>query len=365
MYSESDIHKVCVGYNDSILRVINLMNENGLGIVLVIDQDRRLVGTITDGDMRRAILGDINLEMPVADLLKQKKGSLRETPITARAGLPQGRYAEILQKHRIFHLPLVDQNGRIVGLVTVEDLMPQRSLPVQALVMAGGKGTRMRPLTDNVPKPMLPIGDRPLLERIIEQLCKSGIHKVNITTHYKAEKITKHFGDGSGFGVELNYVREDRPLGTAGALKLMDVPQEPMLVVNGDILTEIDFRAMLSYHQEHGADLTVAVRKYDLQVPYGVIECDGVSVRSLQEKPLLYFFVNAGVYLLEPNVYEYIPEGEYFDMTDLIQRLLNAKREVISFPIREYWLDIGQPADYEQAQVDVRDGRVGKKIVDK
>jgi NDP-sugar pyrophosphorylase family protein len=205
---------------------------------------------------------------------------------------------------------------------------------------------------------MLLVGDRPLLELIIEQLSGSGIHKVNITTHYKPEKITEHFGDGSGFGVELNYVNEEQPLGTAGALGLMEESDEPLLVINGDILTRIDFRALFAYHHEHRADLTVAVRQYDLKVPYGVVECDGPMVSGLREKPVINFFVNAGVYLLQPSVRRLIGNGERLDMTDLIQRLLEAGRPVASFPVLEYWLDIGQLPDYEQAQEDVRTGKL-------
>jgi len=190
----------------------------------------------------------------------------------------------------------------------------------------------------------------------IEQLREGGIRQINITTHYKAEKIVDHFGDGSDFGVRINYVNEDRPLGTAGALGLMEKPNSLLLVINGDILTQMNFRAMLSYHQEHKADLTVAVRKYDLKVPYGVIENKGAFVQKLVEKPSLSFFVNAGIYLLEPSVYRYVPNGQHFDMTDLIQRLLEAKRPVASFPIVEYWLDIGQPADYDQAEKDIQNG---------
>jgi NDP-sugar pyrophosphorylase family protein len=177
-------------------------------------------------------------------------------------------------------------------------------------------------------------------------------------THYKSEKIVGYFGDGRAFGVELNYVNEEQPLGTGGALGLMPVPQEPLLVINGDILTQVDFRAMLAYHQEYQADMTVAVRRYEMQVPYGVIECEGPNVRRLQEKPQWGFLVNAGIYLLEPLVYQYIPNGERFNMTDLIQWLLDAGRTVVSFPIHEYWLDIGLHADYAQAQEDIAEGKM-------
>ena len=224
--------------------------------------------------------------------------------------------------------------------------------------MAGGSGTRLRPLTEDLPKPMLPVGDRPLMEVIIDQLRQSGIGRVNITTHYLPEKITDYFGNGENFGVELNYVSEDRPLGTAGSLGLIDWPRETLLVINGDILTKVNFRAMLDYHQEHRADITVGVRKYDIQVPYGVVECEDQRVCRLREKPNLSFFVNAGIYMLEPSVNEHIPNGQHYDMTDLIERLIHKGRSVVSFPIVEYWLDIGEPSDYERAQKDMKNGGI-------
>jgi NDP-sugar pyrophosphorylase family protein len=179
---------------------------------------------------------------------------------------------------------------------------------------------------------------------------------VNVSTHYLADKISDHFGNGQAFDVDINYVHEDRPLGTAGGLKLMEVPDETLLVINGDIVTDVDFRSMLAYHREHGAAATVGVCRYDLQVPYGVIECDGSRIRKVQEKPVLNFLVNAGIYLLEPVVYRFIPKGDRFDMTDLIERLVEKGRHVVSFPIVEQWLDIGRKDDYEQAQKIVRSG---------
>jgi NDP-sugar pyrophosphorylase family protein len=192
------------------------------------------------------------------------------------------------------------------------------------------------------------------MEIIVEQLRSAGIQRVQVAMHHKPEKISEHFGDGREFGVDMVYVTEDRPLGTAGALGLIEWPKETILVINGDILTGVDFQSLLAFHREHKADLTLAVRQYDIQLPYGVVECDGPAVSRLTEKPILKWFVNAGIYLLEPNVYGYIPNGEPFDMTELIQRLLDAGRPVASFPIREYWLDIGHQADYEKAQEDAK-----------
>jgi NDP-sugar pyrophosphorylase family protein len=256
------------------------------------------------------------------------------------------------------HLPLVDEQGRVAGILLRSDLVSSNLPAVSAVIMAGGFGTRLRPLTEHIPKPMLPVGDRPLLERTIGRLRDAGIRRVHVSTHYLSEMITNYFGDGQAFGVDLRYVAEDRPLGTAGALKLMDQRHEPLLVINGDILTSVDFRDMLAHHRAHRADVTIGVRQYDLQVPYGVVERSGAYVSALREKPVMCFLVNAGIYLLEPSVYRYIPDGETFDMPDLIQRLLDDGRPVVSFPIVEYWLDIGRHDDYEQAQEDVRQGRV-------
>jgi len=349
----SDLSILCVSPDTSIRQALAIIDRNAKGIVLVIDPERRLLGTITDGDVRRTMLAGQSLDTPVSELLDRKASSLRLQPVTAPVEADRASLLRLMQEHDIRQVPLLETDGRVAGLVTLDELLPDQILPLQAVIMAGGFGIRLRPLTEDLPKPMLPVGNRPLLELIIEQLRQAGIQRVNITTHYKAEKITKHFGDGRAFGVELNYVSEDRPLGTAGALGLIERSQEPLLVINGDILTRVDFRAMLTYHQEHGADLTVAVRQYDLQVPYGVVECDGSAVRRLSEKPLLSFFVNAGIYLLQPSVYRYIPDGERFDMTDLIQQLLNESRPVVSFPVLEYWLDIGELADYQQAQKDL------------
>ncbi len=338
-----------------ISQAIEQIDRNSKGIVLVTDPQRHLMGTVTDGDVRRTILAGIALDKPVRLILERKSN---RPPLSAPQGTGDGELLKIMQQHVIQQLPLLDEERRVVALVTLGDLMPEQVLPIQAVVMAGGFGKRLYPLTDETPKPMLPVGDRPLMEHIIDQLREAGIEKVNVTTHFMPEKIKKHFGNGQEFGVNIEYVSEDRPLGTAGALGLMEKPNQPMLVINGDILTRVDFRSMLDFHREHRADLTVAVRRYDLQIPYGVIETEGVQITQVREKPLYTFFVNAGIYLLEPNAHQYIPTNERFDMTDLIDRLIAEGRTVISFPIREYWLDIGQPDDYKQAQEDLQNGRL-------
>ena len=355
---QTNLDILCIDFQRSVREAMALMDRGRLGIVLVVDAERRLAGTITDGDIRRAILANVDLQQPVMTLLARKAGTRYAKPVTASITADRSVHLKALKEHNVLSLPLLDGEGRVAGLVTLDEFLPDNILPLHAVVMAGGLGRRLHPLTEHLPKPMLPVGDRPLLEIIITQLRDAGIRHVKVTTHHKPEKISEHFGDGSGFGVQLTYVEEDQPLGTVGGLGRLEPPVATTLVINGDILTQVDFRAMLAYHKEHEAVLTMAVRHYDLKVPYGVVECDGPMVHRLSEKPVLGLFVNAGIYLLEPSVHRFIPSNQRFDMTDLIQRLLDAGQPVASFPIREYWLDIGEHAEYEQAGEDVRSGKV-------
>lgn len=344
------ILRFCVGVDNLLDDAVRCIDRNAKGIALVVDAERRLLATITDGDVRRWILAGFGLDRPIQEFLREKSSHGHLTPVTAAAGTDRGVLLQLMNDELVRQVPLLDEAGHVVDLVTIDDLVPSSNLPLEALIMAGGFGTRLLPLTAEMPKPMLPIGDRPLMELIIDQLRRAGINRINVATHHQAQKIKSYFNDGVNFGVDLRYVDEDQPLGTAGALGLMSQPTEPLLVINGDILTKVNFRAMLAFHREHRAEMTVAVRKYDIAVPYGVIETDSVYVRSLAEKPNLSFFVSAGIYLLEPSVHAEIPNGEHFNMTDLIQRLIQAGHPVVSFPVREYWLDIGHHADYAAAQ---------------
>jgi dTDP-glucose pyrophosphorylase/CBS domain-containing protein len=351
-----DLRRICISPDTTILESARTMERNRFGLCLVVDNQDCLIGTVNDGDVRRAILNESPLGDAVSRLLDWKKGTPYEKPTVAPIGRTNEHYLMVLRKESMVHLPLVDEEGKLKDLVRMIDLVPDRTLPVQAVIMAGGKGTRMMPLTEDLPKPMLPLGERPLLELIVGKLRSAGIARVNVTTHYKPDTIQGHFGDGADFGVELNYVSEKSPLGTAGALNLLEASDEPILVVNGDILTDVDFQSMLAYHHEHRADMTIAVREFDFEVPYGVVKTQGSRVIALEEKPSLSFFVNAGMYLLEPEMCRYIPEGKAFDMTDLIQMLLHNGKSIVSFPVYEYWIDIGQVSDYEKARRDVSSG---------
>ena len=361
-----DLSAFCIRPTASMREAMTCIDRNGRGIALVTDEQGGLLGTVTDGDVRRAMLAEQNLETPVSELLSQKKETGYLEPVVAPAGTAHDELVRLMRQRGVRQMPIVDDSHKVVDLVTMEDLQPETPLPVQAVVMAGGLGTRLRPLTEGLPKPMLPIGGRPLMALIIDGLRQSGIHRVSVTTHYEAEKITDYFGDGSAHGVELSYLPEERPLGTAGGLGLLEPWSEPVLVINGDILTSVDFASMLDYHREHSADLTVAVWKHELEVPYGVVANDGVRVLGVDEKPIYSFFVNAGIYLLEPSVQRYIPQDQRMDMTDLIQCLIDDGRTVVSFLVREYWTDIGLQADYERAPGTTSVGKsswTGKRVL--
>lgn len=355
------IDDLFIPLNATIRAALFCIDRGGMGIALIVDEQHCLVGTVSDGDIRRAMLSSLDLDTPVTVLLERKKDGQYSKPITARAGTAREELLLLMRKFVLREIPLLDEQDRVVDLIGLDDLVPAEPLSLHAVIMAGGFGSRLRPLTEDMPKPMLPVGGRPLMEVLLEQLRDSGIRNVSVTTHFRPEKISDYFGDGKKFGVDLNYVNEEHPLGTGGALGLIPKPSEPLLVINGDVLTQVDFRAMYMFHQEYKADLTLAVRQYDFEVPYGVIECDGVRVKGIQEKPSFNFFVNAGIYLLQPGVFQYIPSGKHFNMTDLIQWLMDAGRNIVSFPVREYWLDIGQHADYAKAQQDVENGLMGQE----
>ena len=324
------------------------------GIALVVDAEHRLVGTITDGDIRRAMLARVDLGASVSELLERQHalGEDRPFPLTAPSGVGNAELVALMRRYDVRQIPLVDGAGRVVDLALLADIIEVDGPPLRAVVMAGGFGTRLGELTSAVPKPMLRVGERPLLERIIGQLRDAGIKHVNLTTHYRAEAIAEHFGDGQAFGVEIEYVSEESPLGTAGAIGLVRA-DGPILVMNGDILTGIDFRSMHRFHDEHEADMTMALRPYELRLPYGVVELSGALVEGIEEKPLFRGFVNAGIYLISRDAAATVPPGEALEMPDLIERLMADGRKVIGFPLREYWLDIGNPDDYAQALADV------------
>ena len=336
------------------------MNANGLGICLVVDNERKLLGTISDGDIRRAILHNIPLTSPCGEIITNPRiKGLTTPPVTAPAGSSRQHLLKIMNERNVRQVPLLDPEGRVVRLATIHEASFETAYEpeVCAVIMAGGLGNRLRPLTNDLPKPMLPVGDRPLIERTVEQIKAAGIGTIFIATYYKADAIKSHFGDGSGLGVKIKYLKEELPLGTAGALNLIQSPPRFMLVINGDVLTTLNMKAFFDYHRESGADMTVGFAYHEFQIPYGVLDIQNGTVIAIREKPTTRSPINAGIYALSSSVLSHIPPGCSYNMTDLIGTLLGAGRLIAAFPIREYWQDIGEHADYAKAQQTARSGQ--------
>jgi dTDP-glucose pyrophosphorylase len=330
------------------------MDAGGAAILLIAEADNKLLGVLTDGDIRRAILDGGELEGPVS-------GFMNPDPVSHVGVISKAEALHLVntsRSHLVNHLPILDEDGQIVDLLLRHTLSEQPPLAVDALIMAGGLGQRLRPLTDVMPKPMLPVGGRPLMELIIERLRNAGIQRIALTTHYMPELIVNHFGDGASFGVDITYINEAEPLGTAGALGLLGPTTNSLLVVNGDVLTAVDYRALVAFHREQGADFTLAVHQHEFHVPYGVVETQDIVVTRLTEKPIYRYLVTAGIYLIEPKLLSLVPAGQPYDMPDLIGRSIGAGHRVLSFPVHEYWMDIGAPDDYQQAQLDVSAGEL-------
>lgn len=322
---------------------VEAVDAAGLQIALVVDEDQRLVGTVTDGDVRRAILRGVSLEDPVSRVMN-------ENPTTARAQDDRETLLALMRQRRLHQIPVLDATWQVVGLEVLDDLLKPQTKTNPVVLMAGGLGSRLRPLTDDCPKPLLHVGAKPILETILEAFVEHGFERFYLSVNYKAEMIEEHFGDGSRWGVNISYLREKERLGTAGALSLLpEPPVEPVFVMNGDLLTRLNFAHLLDFHGAHGAMATMCVREYEMQVPYGVIETRSHRILDIREKPTERYLVNAGVYVLQPEVLKLIPESHFFDMPDLFKRLMERDMETAVFPIREYWMDIGQMDDFHRA----------------
>ena len=342
----------------SIRETMSIIDAHAKGIAILVDDELRLLATITDGDIRRALLAGLGVDEPATSLIPCYPGPNTKHPVTALIGTSEATLLLMMQDHSIRQIPLLDNIGRVRGLAVQHDLLRQSDLPVMGVIMAGGFGKRLKPLTNRLPKPMLPVHGRPLLEHMLTKLSHAGVRSVSLTTHYLGDNIAEHFRDGEWLGVHIRYIEESEPLGTAGSLSQMSSETLPLLVINGDILTGVDFRAMLDFHHEHRAKLTVGVRFYGIEVPFGVLDTEDIYVTGIAEKPVLHYLISAGIYIIDPSLCSLIPAGQHFDMPDLIQAAIAAGEAVISFPVREYWLDIGRMEQYEKAQVDVAGGIV-------
>jgi dTDP-glucose pyrophosphorylase/predicted transcriptional regulator len=339
---------VLINPETSLRDAIAVLDRGGLQIAIVVNAERHILGTLTDGDVRRALLKQLPLETAAAEVMAR-------SPRTARADSSKEKILHLMERHQLSQIPLIDHEGRVVGVETLHGLLHGRSKDNAVFLMAGGFGKRLHPLTDNCPKPLLQVGDKPILEIIIENFVKLGFHRFFISTHYRPEMIRDRIGDGSRWDVDIQYVHEEEPLGTGGALSLLpaDAIREPMFMMNGDLLTTLDVNKLLDFHDGHQAIATMCVREHEHRVPYGVIESDGVRITSMVEKPAYRYFINAGIYVLSPEILRGLVPGQRIDMPTLLEQRMAAGSAVNMFPVHEYWLDIGRMEDFQRAQYDV------------
>jgi len=338
-YKDILLHK-----NATIKEALEVIDKGAIRIAVVLDEKEKVIGTLSDGDVRRGLLNGLNLASTIENLY------FRE-PILANINDSKEMIVQKAINKQVYQIPIVDDEGKFVKIEELSKLLKTTAKTNRVILMAGGLGTRLRPLTQDIPKPLLRVGNKPILETIIENFAKYGFVNITISVNYKAEMIKEYFKDGAALGVNIDYIEENKRLGTAGALSLINErPQEPFFVMNADLLTTVNFEHLLDFHMNEHSVATMCVREYDYQVPYGVIETQGSKIVSIKEKPIHKFFVNAGIYVLSPQIFKYIPKDEFYDMPTLFEDIIKDKLKSISFPIHEYWLDIGRMSDFEQAQ---------------
>lgn len=326
----------------TLLETMKIIDESSLQFAVVVDEESFLLGTVTDGDIRRGILRGEGLNVPITSIMNPN-------PTSAKKGQKPYKYKQLMRFKKLKQLPIVDNNNKIVDILFMDKLDASTNKNT-VILMLGGLGTRLRPLTNDIPKPMLKIGNKPILETIVEGFKQYGYTHFIFSVNYKKEIIQDYFQNGEAFDVTIEYIEEDKRMGTAGALSLLkERPKDPFFVMNGDLLTQINFEQLMEFHLEHRSVATMCVREYEYQIPYGVIETTNTQLVSIKEKPIHRSFVNAGIYVLNPSVLDLIPIDTFYDMPTLFEQLIKLNMNTSAFPIREYWLDIGQIDDFNRA----------------
>jgi dTDP-glucose pyrophosphorylase len=333
--------------NSDLKSALTQMDKGGYGVLFVINDKNQMVGLVTDGDLRKGFLRGVELTSPLVSVMNREFAY-------GKVGQSESDLIQYLRKIKRRHLPLLDDERRLVDVILLDDIdfvssrFETASMPIVLMVV--GRGERLGILTAQTPKPMISVGGRPMLENILNKFILLGFKSFYLCVNYKSEIIESHFGDGSKWNVKINYVREEMPLGTAGGLSLLrDKLKSTFVVMNGDLLTDVNFLKMLEFHVDHKCQATMAVQRNKYEVPFGVVEFKDSLLTKLVEKPVFDFFVNAGIYVLEPNCLNFIPNGEPYQMPELLSRLVDTGNPVSTFPLHEYWRDIGRPVDLQQA----------------
>jgi len=339
-----DWKEILLKPTDSLEDAIQVIHYGGARIALVVDGNTKLLGTVTDGDVRRALIKHMDMDCVVDKVMNSE-------PITAPISEPSHIVMSKMKREGLLHVPLIDNKSTLVGLETLEHLLKDKKYDNPVFLMAGGFGTRLHPLTEKKPKPLLNVGDRPILETIISQFIDSGFHNFYISTHYKAGMIRDYFGDGSNWNIRIEYLHEEIPLGTAGSLGLLpdSLPNVPIIMMNGDLLTKVNFEHLLEFHNGHIGSATMCIREYDFEVPFGVVDIEEQYVTNIIEKPVQKFFVNAGIYVLNKKLIDCVDGRSYLDMPNLLKEQIKRGEKISVFPIHEYWLDIGRIEEYKLA----------------
>lgn len=340
-----NVNKIKINSESTIKQALKIISDGAIHIAVVIDKKEKFVGTLSDGDIRRGLLKGLDVNSPIKSIISKK-------PIFVNKNETKENILKIALAKKIYQIPVVDRNRKILGIHVLDDLIKLKNKSNKVVIMAGGKGMRLRPLTKNIPKPMLKVGNRPLLHTLVEKFKDSGYMNFVICVNYKSKIIQDYFGDGDKFGVKIEYIHEKTKMGTAGALSLFKKkPNEPFFVINGDLLTNLDFEKMLNFHNEHNAKATMCVREYNIDSPYGEVKLENENIKKIEEKPKHKFYVNAGIYILDPKCIDLIPK-KFFDMPSLFKKMIKNKNKTISFPLGEYWLDIGKINEYKKANLE-------------
>ena len=336
------IDEIKINQNASIKETLEVIDKGAIKVAVVLSDDGLLLGILNDGDIRRALLKGMSLGDSIA-------GIINKHPVVANINDTKERILELANEKKLHQIPIIS-NGKLIGIQDIREFLAPKNKPNKVILIVGGLGTRLRPLTNDVPKPMLDVGNKPILHTIVENFAKYGYTDIIMCVNYKSEIIKEYFGNGDKFGVKIEYVLENQRMGTAGALSLLkERPKDDFFVMNGDLLTNVNFEYLHEYHKDSNAGASICIRKYEMQVPYGVVNVRANKVTSIEEKPTQSFFVSAGIYMFSPIVLDFIPKGVFYDMPTLFSELLKHDFPIHPFPIREYWLDIGRMDEYRRA----------------
>ena len=351
-----DIKSICFSELKSVKDAMKVLNSNALQILLAVDNQNKLVGTLTDGDIRRGLLKGLSLENPINYFMNRNFRFKYENQ-------SEQKVKEYMLDQKIMRMPVLNSSNEVVDLILIEEIEKEKYKRKPVLIMAGGQGKRLRPFTENCPKPMLKVNNKPILENVLENCISNGFQEFYISVNYLKEEIINYFGDGKKWNIKINYLIEDKPLGTAGALYLLKKKiSQPIIVINGDVLTKLNLKKFFDFHYDQQADASMAVRDQKLQVQYGVVKNEGFNFVGIEEKPIISNLVNTGVYIINPSIIDEIIENEYLDMPNLLMNSKINGKKICIYPLHEYWIDIGIPETLNKACKDLADDNLKKSL---